>query len=123
MSRWRARLFLVAWTALLAAILVPWGDVTNHTHWGKVAWIPFGPPFRPFDIVANVLVFVPFGASWKQSGFHSSKLQLGAALVAAGVLSIGAEWLQVYSHSRIPSATDVVTNLLGALAGWWWAGR
>lgn len=34
----------------------------------------------------------------------------------AFVMSLLGEWSQVYSHSRFPSATDVVCNVIGAVA-------
>lgn len=122
MKPWPARVLLLLWTAVLVAILVPWGDYTGHTHWGKVVWIPFGPPVRVLDVAANVLVFVPFGSLWRQSRIGRFE-RLAWALTVAATLSIGGEWLQVYSHLRIPSVTDVVTNLMGVVAGWMWASR
>ena len=118
-----ARLCLAAWTTLLLAALVPWFDVTDHTHWMKVTWIPFSPPLRPFDILANVLAFIPFGALWRISRFEGLRGRLITAVSLGGGLSLCAEYTQLYSHSRFPSATDVATNAIGILVGWWWATR
>jgi glycopeptide antibiotics resistance protein len=117
------RLWLATWTALLAAILFPWFDVTDHTHWMKVTWIPFAPPWRPFDIVANVMVFIPFGALWRRARFGGVAGSQVLALTIGGLLSACAESAQLYSHSRFPSATDVTTNLIGIAVGWWLAWR
>ena len=114
-----ARVLLAAWIALLVAILVPWFDVTDHTHWSKVNWIPLGPPLRPFDIVANFAVFVPYGLLWRRSAFRSLWLGLPVAFALGVLLSVSAEAAQLYSHSRIPSATDVATNAVGIVVGWW----
>ena len=119
----RHRLFLLAWTALLVAILIPWHDVTDHTHWRKVTWIPFQRPVRPFDIVANVAVFVPFGYLWRRSRFPGVFGRAATPLVVGGLLSFVAESAQLYSHSRFPSATDFATNVIGIAVGSWLARR
>jgi glycopeptide antibiotics resistance protein len=106
-----------SWIVVLVGGLVPWGDVTNHTHWFKVVWVPFAPPLHPIDIAGNVLVFVPFGYWWRRSRWPAPVTALFAALA----LSFSAEALQLFSHSRIPSATDVATNVLGAAFGLWLA--
>lgn len=115
-----ARLLLVAWVAVLVAILVPWGDITDHTHWRKVTWIPFAPRLRPFDIAANVLLFVPYGVLWRRARFETRWMGRPTAVLSATVLSVGAEAVQLYSHWRFPSATDVVTNVVGVLVGLRW---
>jgi glycopeptide antibiotics resistance protein len=115
----RPRLFLLAWTTLLVGILIPWNDVTDHTHWMKVTWIPFKPPLRPFDILANVLVFVPFGFLWRRSRFRGVFGRCAMPLIVGGLLSFVAESEQLYSHSRFPSATDLATNVIGIAVGWW----
>lgn len=114
-----ARLLLLGWVVILLAVLVPWGDITDHTHWTKVIWIPFGPPFRPFDIVGNVLAFVPFGALWQRSRFRQRWLGGATAVAAGSALSFCAEVVQLYSHSRFPSSTDVITNAVGIVVGLW----
>jgi VanZ family protein len=46
--------------------------------------------------------------------------------MAAGValaLSLAGEAVQIYTHSRFPSATDVVCNVIGAVAGAFLVGR
>ena len=100
--------------ALIAAIIVPWGDLQDHSHWAKIGWIPFvSGPLRRRDILANVLLFMPLGAG-AALGFRG-----GVAAVAglALTLSLTGETIQVYTHSRFPSATDVVCNVAGAVLG------
>ena len=94
----------------------PWGDLQNHTHWDKVAWIPFvTPPVTPFDIVQNLLLFAPFGCF---VGLAAGRTR-GRALVRAGVLTLligfAGEASQLYSHTRFPSATDLLCNVVGAM--------
>jgi len=105
--------YLLALSPIALAVL-PWSDFQGHTHWNKVAWIPFfSPPIRVRDIVANVLLFCPLGAT---VGVHSRarNVPLHAALVAVTV-SLLAEWSQLYSHTRFPSATDLVCNAAGSM--------
>jgi glycopeptide antibiotics resistance protein len=113
-----ARALLLAWIGAIVAILVPWRDLTGHTHWQKVTWTPFAPPIRPLDILANVLAFVPCGLLWRWSRFERAWLRLPAALLVAAIVSLTGEALQLYSHWRFPSATDVVANLTGVIVGW-----
>jgi glycopeptide antibiotics resistance protein len=114
-----ARGWLPIYLLALGALLVPWGDIKDHTHWQKVVWIPFAAPIRPFDIVANVLLFVPFGALWRRAAFRSRLLGPATALLLGASLSLGAEALQLYSHWRFPSATDVAMNVAGLVVGLW----
>ena len=118
-SRTAARRLLVLWILVLLLVLLPWWSVTDHAHWYKVGWIPFlSTPFRPVDIVANVLLFVPYG--WFAGRSLAGRRRAWTfGLAGAALLSIAAEYAQVYSHSRFPSATDVVCNLAGAVVGLW----
>jgi glycopeptide antibiotics resistance protein len=107
------RTWIVGATALVVAMVYPWGDVQDHTHWWKVAWIPFAsPPVRAVDIAANVVLFVPLGVG---AALLFRRARLAAGLLAL-TLSMGGEAVQLYSHSRFPSATDVACNVSGALA-------
>lgn len=115
----------VRWSGVMAAalfalvVITPWGDFQGHTHWDEVGWIPFmSPPVRVRDIVLNLLLFAPLGLA--------SALQLRFPVIAAAliafVVSLFGEWLQVYSHSRFPSATDLVCNICGAVLTSWLVG-
>ena len=106
---------LLAAVILVVLALMPWGDFQGHTHWRNVGWIPFAsPPVRIRDITVNVLLFMPLGAT-AAVNFRSRIISKSALL--AFVLSFAGESAQLYSHTRFPSSTDVVTNLIGAIAG------
>jgi glycopeptide antibiotics resistance protein len=110
---------LASLAAVLAATLLPWSNFVGHSHWAQVQWIPFyGHRLDWFDIAANVALFVPLG--YCASGFLCTVLpgekQLWV-LVGAALLSILAEFLQIYSHGRFPSVTDICCNVLGAAIG------
>jgi len=119
-ERRRSTLGLAASIVMVVAVVCPWGDFQNHTHWRNVAWVPFASGLvRWVDVVQNVLLFAPLG--FFAAG--TNRRLLRAAAVAAP-LSVVVEWTQLYSHSRFPSATDVVSNVAGALLGaglasWW----
>lgn len=90
------------------------GDLQNHAHWAKVAWIPFvSPPVDALDCVRNVLLFVPFGAVTRLS--FPRRTLLGFLLGLA--LSLAGEGTQVFSHGRVPSMTDVTCNAIGTVIG------
>ena len=75
--------------------------------------------FTPGDIVANVVLFLPWGAAvgWAARGRFSALLALVLAVAGAAVLSIGFETLQQAIVGRVSSGMDVIANLTGAVAG------
>lgn len=110
--------------AVLAVILLvtvrPWYGFVGHSHWQLVEWVPFSAGVRPFDIIANVSLFMPLGAvlAWRR-GARAVFL----ATLAGALLSLSIELYQVYCHGHFPTMTDVLTNtsgtLLGAALGAW----
>jgi glycopeptide antibiotics resistance protein len=103
--------------ALIVVAVFPWRSLQDHTHWEKVAWIPFvSPPIRLRDIVINAILFVPLGSAMRAQVL-SNPFVLPAC--SALVISLLAELSQLYSHTRFPSATDVTMNVFGAVAGAW----
>lgn len=71
------------------------------------------------DVIGNVMMFVPAGvifwataATWVRRAWATT-----AAIAAAGILSFGIEWAQVFIPGRYPSAIDICTNMFGALVG------
>ena len=103
------------WTAAIIATCVPFFDLHAHAHWYKVSWIPFiSPPVKPSDIAANILIYVPFGFLSRPR-----RLRVRVRRVAAGaaVLSFACELSQVFSHGRIPSSTDIASDVIGAAIG------
>lgn len=104
---------LVAAT-LIALVTLP-ADLQDHAHWQKVAWIPFATGVvRPIDLVANALLYFPLGVAIPTM---SPWRKVALALFVALALSILLELIQVWSHSRFPSATDVLMNVVGSVAG------
>ena len=71
-----------------------------------------------FDVIANVLLFLPlgFGVAWLARG-RRWRSTTALALVISSVLSFTVEFLQVYLPERDPSLIDVITNTAGGLLG------
>jgi glycopeptide antibiotics resistance protein len=112
-ARWR----FWAWTALILVVVLPWANFQNHTHWQRVAWIPFvSPPVKVRDVIVNVLLYVPWGYLYIRHMPEGLK-RPWLALVFAASLSVASEGAQLFSHGRFPSATDAACNVLGAFAG------
>lgn len=104
---------LAAATAI-ALVTLPW-DIQNHAHWQKVAWVPFTTGIvRPIDLVANATLYFPLGLAIPSA---SPRRKVALALVVALGMSTLLELAQVWSHSRFPSATDIVMNVVGSVAG------
>ena len=105
-----AALFLSV--SLVIAAGFPFGDLVGHTHWSRVNWIPFASRFRPLDVAVNFLLCAPLGTV--------TGLELRRGVLVGGVmalaLSLFVESMQLFSHLRFPSATDVFCNVAGAVA-------
>jgi glycopeptide antibiotics resistance protein len=116
----RRRIALWLIVIAIAAVTFPW-DWQDHSHWNKVAWVPFRTGIvRPIDLLINVTLFFPLGFLLPS---NSTRSRFATALVAGLMLSTLMELTQVWSHVRFPSATDIVMNVLGSLIGafgaWW----
>ena len=113
----------VFWLAAIALIvsctILPWSNYVGHPHWKNVRWVPFYGT-GVLDLIANMALFFPFGY------FFPGALRSGSCLrrwtlplVIAGTISTAVELVQLYSHNRFPSTTDICTNLIGAGLGLW----
>jgi glycopeptide antibiotics resistance protein len=110
----RRRIALWLIVIAIAAVTIPW-DWQDHSHWNKVAWVPFRTGIvRPIDLLINVTLYFPLGFLLPS---NSTRSRFATALVAGLMLSTLMELTQVWSHVRFPSATDSVMNVLGSLIG------
>ena len=116
----RLRLFLLlAWIALIVTAVIPWRNIQDHPHWQAIRWIPFVSTPRPTgDIVRNVVLYLPFG--YLLARLSGDRVRPWHAAAYACALSLTTEATQVFSHSRIPSATDLTCNVAGAVVGFAW---
>ena len=120
---WRTSLILWILIVVVATTL-PWSGLQGlqgHSHWGNVRWIPFYLESLSLrfilDIVVNLLLFVPFGYLYVRSQVTmSSAIFLRISLLAM-LLSVSVELIQVFSQTRLPSMTDICTNVIGATMG------
>lgn len=112
----RRNLYLAAIACSVVLIFVsifPWRGFDLSGHWHRVGWIPFvSRPVRFIDVVANLALFAPLGAS---IALYTQRAALVPTLAAAFVCSFAGEWAQVYSRYRYPSGGDLVCNVLGAV--------
>lgn len=122
MDRRRLAFAAVACSATLIVVAIfPWRGFDPTPHWHRVGWIPFvSRPVSVVDIVGNVALFAPFGAS---IAYRAQRPALTRVSIAAFVLSFLGEWSQVYSRYRYPSAGDVVCNVIGAVVAAYGVGR
>ena len=116
-----ARKSVVASALILIALGTFPFDLQDHPHWYKVAWVPFTTGIvRPHDILVNVALYLPLGFSLQAGTIRDRRLLVAIVALAFSTLL---EFTQVWSHWRFPSATDVATNVAGALVGAAWARR
>ncbi|MCX8086852.1 MAG: VanZ family protein [Rhodocyclaceae bacterium] len=114
---------------LLAAVwtlLILYGSLYPFAGWrdtgsALLAFLtaPWPRYFTAFDLLANLLAYLPFGFFWTAAGLRRLA-PLFALLIAAffgAALSLGIETLQNYLPSRVPSNLDLACNALGALVG------
>lgn len=105
----------VLWALGILLIVFPWRDLQNHTHWGKVLWIPFvSPPVKPSDVLGNILLYIPFGLL---GGRALGPARVRTVAAGAVLLSLTTEASQLFSHYRYPSTTDFACNIAGCAIG------
>lgn len=117
-----------AYVALIVyASLYPfsgWRD-QGIAFWAFIA-SPWPKYWTAFDLVSNVLGYMPLGfllalsflrrgSPWFEHAGNGAAI--GIATVSSALLSFAMESLQSYLPSRVPSNLDFALNTLGALAG------
>jgi glycopeptide antibiotics resistance protein len=120
-TAWRT-LFLICLTGVLLVIGLPWSQFDGTPHWENVYWIPFSGPvrFHPkviFEIVGNVMLFVPVGYSFIRSVSSGIERPL---LWAAGVglaSSLSVEAYELFCRYRAIETADLILNTAGTLLG------
>jgi glycopeptide antibiotics resistance protein len=103
------------WSALVVLVSAPWIGFTDEPQWDRLNLLPFSDPEdKPRDVIANVLMFVPFGYSYFK---HARGRRVAATLAMAMLVSVVAEVPQLFSTLRNPSTTDVAMAAIGASLG------
>nr|WP_246294688.1 VanZ family protein [Schlegelella koreensis] len=81
---------------------------------------PFSRYWIGFDVIANLVGYLPLGAlmffAMVRSNWHAGRAALAASVLAA-LLSLTLETLQSYLPQRVPSKLDLMLNVAGGLAG------
>ncbi|TCW82346.1 teicoplanin resistance protein VanZ [Burkholderia sp. SRS-46] len=108
------------------AVLIVYASLYPFDGWVALGIGPFDYLFAPmqryvtaFDVVTNVLGYLPFGAL-AVLALHPRRRGVGATLIAAALgalLSASMEALQTYLPTRVASNLDLAANALGALLG------
>jgi glycopeptide antibiotics resistance protein len=111
------RIAFVGWLCIWAWIGLPWQSFQSTPSFQRVEWVPFAIKGAQTQVL-NFLAFVPLGILGTCLGWRPGTI----LLVAVGVSGV-TELLQVFSATRFPTATDLILNTAGALAGMTWPAR
>jgi glycopeptide antibiotics resistance protein len=104
------------WVIVIWLVCLPWPGMAPQAD-SHIQLVPFtGEADRPRDVIANILLFLPFGYLFAVSHPRRGYTLL---LATAAVISLIAESLQLLSPARYPSATDFIVNIGGAFLGGW----
>lgn len=116
-----------AWPLALVYVgLVVYASLYPFAHWrnqGIEPWLflvaPLPKYWTGFDVVSNVLGYMPLGFLLTLSALRTGRARfaLASAIAPAMVLSLTLECLQVYLPDRVPSNLDFFLNLVGAVFG------
>jgi glycopeptide antibiotics resistance protein len=111
-------LWLAWFTVIVALTTMPWSNFVGHSHWQLVRWIPFYDDPEISDMLANMVLFLPFGVFLGKALPQSSSRRVRSVVILSALaLSTSVEIFQVYCHNRTPSTTDICTDVLGAVFG------
>jgi VanZ family protein len=102
----------ILWVVVWAIYALPWGTFSPEAHWERITFTPFQARYRVRDVLLNFVFYLPLGALGAQAS------TLTGTVLTAVLISGISEFLQVFATNRYPSATDVVTNVAGALIGY-----
>jgi VanZ family protein len=124
---WHARSSPLARGAFVVyALLILYSGLAPWSGWRDLGVAPFAYLTAPvprhlttFDVLVNVLGYMPLGALFALSAHPRLRPGVAAlfALVVGVLLSGTIEAAQTYLPSRVPSNIDLLTNSFGALAG------
>jgi VanZ family protein len=125
MDNSRQRTFLPHVLAILYGLAIAYASLQPFAPWisppeGTPFWpmAPWPPKWTRFDVIANVLAYVPFGMFVALIPRRASPLvRTGIALMAGATISFGMETLQMFLPTRAASLIDLIANASGALVG------
>ena len=117
-----------AWPlALVYAALIVYASLFPFEGWraqGIAPWVfltaALPPPYwTGFDVVSNIVGYMPLGFLLAVALAHSGRARWPVALVLAmgTALSLCMEFLQIYLPQRVPSNLDLLLNMAGTVLG------
>jgi VanZ family protein len=116
-----------AWPLALTYIcLIEYASLYPFTEWrdqGIVPWAflwaPLPKYWTGFDVVSNVLGYVPAGFLLALTAWRTGRGRraIWLATLVCGALSLAMETLQSYLPTRVPSNVDLALNFLGGWSG------
>ena len=81
--------------------------------------LPRGPAFPFADKVFHMGAYLILGTTLAWAGRRSKRTQVHLALISVGVLfAISDEWHQSFIPNRVPSAGDLLADVMGLLVGY-----
>lgn len=117
----------LAWPLALVYLgLIAYASLYPFVQWrdqGVAPWLfvlaPWPKYWTGFDVLSNVLGYVPLGFFLALSALRSARARwfFVLSVLPATLLSLLMETLQVYLPSRVPSNLDWVLNVAGATLG------
>ena len=112
-------------TAVLLVISLPWPNFDGTPHWNSVQWVPFTHLNWHRAVLAeaalNMLAFVPVGYLSVRSFLLCRRHPLLVASFLGFVSSFTIEAYQLFCQDRVPSTSDILTNVAGTAMGAWLA--
>ena len=112
-------------TAVLLVISLPWPNFDGTPHWNSVQWVPFTHLNWHRAVLAeaalNMLAFVPVGYLSVRSFLLCRRHPLLVASFLGFVSSFTIEVYQLFCQDRVPSTSDILTNVAGTAMGAWLA--
>ncbi len=115
-----ASITVVIMAVIVYGSLYPFAFGANDTPGG--AWrallATWNGPSGRYDVIANVLFYLPLGFfGVRSTGLRSVAARVALVLAAGTALSISMELLQFYDAGRVSAMSDVYANVAGILFG------
>jgi hypothetical protein len=114
--RHHRRLFWLALALMVYGSLFPFHYQPHMPSWADGwALLRLDARLSRSDLLANVLLFVPYGLLLAQPMPPNRRL---LALLGGATLALGLQYLQFWFPDRVPSASDAALNWVGMASGW-----
>lgn len=115
-------LFIIAlsFVGILFVTLLPFDFSIPHNFSLKYIYSNFIETTYIFDLIVNVILFIPFGfgiAAWLNKRKFLRAKSIRIAFLASSSLTLTVEVCQLFLVSRNPSLSDLVTNSFGGFFG------